>query len=47
MSKGGAVVRALASKKCGLGSNPGVDLWVEFVGFLPCSKTVILFYLFM
>ena len=24
-SKGGAVVRALASHQCGLGSNPGVD----------------------
>ena len=38
-SKGGAVVRALASHQCGPGSNPGVDMWVEFVvGSLPCSE---------
>ena len=38
-SKGGAVVRALASHQCVLGSNPGVDLWVEFVvGSLLCSE---------
>ena len=33
-SKGGAVVKALASHQCGRGSNPGVDaryMWVEFV----------------
>ena len=40
-SKGGTVVRALASHQCGPGSNPGVDaiiMWVEFVvGSLPCS----------
>ena len=36
--KGGAVVRALASHQCGSGSNPGVDMWVEFVvGSLLCS----------
>ena len=36
--KGGAVVRALASHQCGPGSNPGVDMWVEFVvGSLLCS----------
>ena len=39
-SLGGAVVRALASHQCGLGSTPGVDaihcMWVEFVvGSLP------------
>ena len=38
-SKGGAVVRALASHQCGRGSNPGVDMWVEFVvGSLLCSE---------
>ena len=38
-SKGGAVVRALAFHQCGPGSNPGVDMWVEFVvGSLPCSE---------
>ena len=38
-SKGGAVVRALASHQCGPGSNPGVDMWVEFVvGSLLCSE---------
>ena len=38
-SKGGAVVRALASHQCGPGSNPGVNMWVEFVvGSLPCSE---------
>ena len=42
-SKGGAVVRALASHQCGPGSNPGIDaikiMWVEFVvGSLPCSE---------
>ena len=40
-SKGGTVVRALASHQCGPGSNPGVGaiiMWVEFVvGSLPCS----------
>ena len=37
-SKGGAVVRALASHQCGRGSNRGVDMWVEFVvGSLLCS----------
>ena len=45
-SLGGAVVRALASHQCGLGSTPGVDaihcMWVEFVvGSLPnCSKRI-------
>ena len=37
-SKGGAVVRALASHQCGPGSNPGVDAmwWVEYPrGFSP------------
>ena len=39
-SKGGAVVRAFASHQCGPGSNPGLDMWVEFVvGSLPCSET--------
>ena len=38
-SKGGAVVRALASHQCGPGSNPVVDMWVEFVvGSLRCSE---------
>ena len=40
-SKGGAVVRVLASHQCDLGSNPGVEatLWVEFViGSLPCPE---------
>ena len=33
------MVRALASHQCGRGSNPGVDMWVEFVvGSLPCSE---------
>ena len=33
------MVRALASHQCGPGSNPGVDMWVEFVvGSLPCSE---------
>ena len=33
------MVRALASDQCDLGSNPGVDMWVEFVvGSLICSK---------
>ena len=40
-SNGGAVVRKLASHKCGPLSIPGVDaviMWVKFVvGFLPCS----------
>ena len=39
-SKGGAVVRALASHRCGPGSNPGIDsiMSVEFVvGSLPFS----------
>ena len=39
-SKGGAVVRALASHQCGPGSNPGIDgiMSVEFVvGSLPFS----------
>ena len=38
-SKGGAVVRALASHRCGPGSNPGTDsMSVEFVvGSLPFS----------
>ena len=39
-SKGGAVVRALASHQCGPGSNPGFwcHIWVEIVvGSLPCS----------
>ena len=32
------MVRALASHQCGPGSNPGVDMWVEFVvGSLLCS----------
>ena len=32
------MVRALASHQCGRGSNPGVDMWVEFVvGSLLCS----------
>ena len=31
-SKGGAVVRAIASRQCGPSSNPSVDaMWVEFV----------------
>ena len=40
ISKGGAVMRALASHQCGPGSNPGVDaICVEFiVGSLPWSK---------
>lgn len=40
LSKGGAVLRALAFKQCGLGSNSGVDaIWVEcVVGSLPCSE---------
>ena len=38
-SKGGAVARALASHQCGPGSNPDVDMWVEFVvGSLRCSE---------
>ena len=41
-SKGGAVVRALASHECGPGSNAGLKaiiMWVEFVvGSLPCSE---------
>jgi len=39
-SKGGAVVRALASHRCGPGSNPGTSaMWVEFVvGSLLCSQ---------
>ena len=33
------MVRALTSHQCGPGSNPDVDMWVEFVvGSLPCSK---------
>ena len=33
------MVRALASHQCGRGSNPGVDMWVEFVvGSLLCSE---------
>ena len=33
------MVRALASHQCGPGSNPGVDMWVEFVlGSLLCSE---------
>ena len=32
-------MRALASHQCGRGSNPGVDMWVEFVvGSLLCSE---------
>ena len=43
VSKGGAVVRALAFHQCGPGSNPGINalrcMWVEFVaGSLLCSK---------
>ena len=40
-ARDGAVVRALASHQCGLGSNPGVDAicGLSFVvGFLPCSE---------
>ena len=41
-SKGGAVVRALAFRQCGSGSNRGFNaiiMWVEFVvGSLPCSE---------
>ena len=39
-SKGGAVVRAIASRQCGPSSNPSVDaIWVEFVvGSLSCSE---------
>ena len=39
-SRDGAVVRALASYQCGLGSNPGGDacMWIVFVvDSLPCS----------
>ena len=33
------MVRVLASHQCGPGSNPGIDMWVEFVvGSLPCSE---------
>ena len=41
-SKGGAVVKALASRQCGPGSNPGVDcMCVELVvGSLLCSERV-------
>ena len=41
ISKGGAVVRALASHQCGLGFDSWRQhhMWVEFVvGFLPCSE---------
>ena len=39
-SRGGAVVRALASHQCGPGSIPGLGvMWVEFVvGSLLCSE---------
>ena len=37
--RSGAVVRALASYQCGLGSNSGVCMLVEFVvGSRPCSE---------
>ena len=40
LSKGGAVVRALASHQCGPGSNPGVDAICGFslLLVLPCSE---------
>ena len=44
LSKGGAVLRALASHRCGLGSDLGVDAicWVEFVvGPLLCRNVLI------
>ena len=39
-SKGGAVVRALTSHQCGLGTNSGIyAMWVEFVvGSLLCCE---------
>ena len=38
-SKGGPVVRTLASHQCRSGSNPGAGMWVEFVvGSLPCCE---------